>query len=140
MAKSAVSVSLVYNHIGKVKAEAKGKAGKIVRKTAFDIEAAAKANTPVDTGALKNSIYTATDKDTNYSEAVAAARGKNPKATILGEAEKPESLTATVGPSVDYGIHVELGTHKKGARPFLGPAAEGARPAFLKAMESLLDG
>lgn len=140
MSKPAVSVSLVYNHIGLVKAQARRKAEQIVRKTAFDIEAAAKANTPVDTGALKNSIYTATDKNSNYSEAAETARSKNPKANILVEGEKPESLTATVGPSVDYGIHVELGTHKKGARPFLGPAAEGARPAFLKAMESLLDG
>lgn len=140
MAKSVIAVELVFNHIGKIKAEARAKADKIVRKTAFDIEAGAKQNAPVDTAALENSIYTATKNDSNYDTATSTALGKNPDAHILPEVRPTDDLTAVVGPSVDYGLVVEMGSHKKGARPYLGPAAELARPSFLKAMERLIDG
>lgn len=84
-------------------------AGRVVKKTAFDVEAGAKAVVPVDTGNLKNSIA----------------------AEMTGPAE------AIVGTGVEYSVYVELGTVKMAARPYLIPAAEHARPSFIEAMSHL---
>lgn len=62
-------------------------------KAAADMERDAKAFAPVDTGALRNSIGT----------------------DLSG-------LTAEIGPTVNYGIYVELGTSRMAPRSFLGPA------------------
>jgi HK97 gp10 family phage protein len=68
----------------------------VVRRTALAIEADAKVNAPVDTGALRNSISTD---------------------VALGEV-----ITAEIGPTVDYGIYVERGTEYMDPEPYLGPA------------------
>src|SRR5512138_302462 len=72
------------------------KASQAVMKTAAAIEADAKDEAPVDTGALRNSIHT----------------------------EKEDELTAVVSDGVEYGIYQELGTRKMAAQPFLIPAVE----------------
>jgi HK97 gp10 family phage protein len=70
----------------------------VIEGLAFEVEARAKAIAPVDTGALRNSIFT--------------------------EIGKTGAVVARVGPSVEYGPYVELGTYKMGARPFLAPALQ----------------
>jgi hypothetical protein len=39
--------------------------------------------------------------------------------------------------SVDYAVHLEYGTVNMAARPFMTPAAEAERPAFLRGMQEL---
>lgn len=90
-------------------AELRAKAGDAVWKTASDIEADAKAAAPVRTGNLRNSI----------------------------QAQRTGPLEALVSVGADYGIFVELGTVRRPATPYLGPAAERHRPAFLAAIASL---
>lgn len=62
-------------------------------KAAADMERDAKAFAPVDTGALRNSIST----------------------DLSG-------LSAEIGPTVNYGIYVELGTSRMAPQAYLGPA------------------
>lgn len=94
-----------------------------VGKVAFAVERRAKQKAPVDTGALRASIYTrlGTRKD-GFDQAAQAAGGRNADANLT-ELPAPENeTTAHVGPSVEYGPEVEFGTHKKSAQPFLTPA------------------
>lgn len=64
-----------------------------INKAAFDTEALAKANAPVDTGFMKSSIH-----------------------AVPGEGESSVNVGAS------YSWYVELGTHKMKAQPFLFPA------------------
>jgi HK97 gp10 family phage protein len=88
-----------------------------VEETAKQVEATARGLVPIDTGALRTSIETF------------GARG-------IGE------RTVEAGQSLDYAAHVEYGTVKAPAQPFLTPAAEQHRAdlpknvaAHLKALE-----
>lgn len=95
----------------------------VVRVIAFDIQARAQTAAPVDTGALKNSIYTRTERN----EPLPDVRGYNPDA---GRVELPpvtEPGVAHIGPSVDYGAPVELGMDGRAAQPYLGPAVAAVR-------------
>ena len=86
------------------------KAALVVRKTAIDIEARAKANAPVDTGFLRNSIQ---------------AKNIGPLKSIVGEA-------------AEYAAFVEFGTSQTPAQPHLVPAVEAASPGFYAAMKSIM--
>jgi len=108
---SQVVAKVVYNRLPEIAASLRPKASQIVRKAAADIEAHAKSIVPVDTGNLKNSIQTEMESD----------------------------LTAVVGTNVEYAPYVELGTYKMAPRPYLGPAAERAKPCFEAAMKALFD-
>jgi HK97 gp10 family phage protein len=108
---SRAGVSIVFNGLPALTGELRQRAAKIVRATALDVANDAKQRAPVDTGTLRRSITT----------------------------EFAGPLSARVGPSVDYGIHVEYGTRRMAARPYLTPAAEAARPRFVEAMTKLLD-
>ena len=91
-----------------------------VRATAFTIEGKAKVRAPVDTGALRNSIY------------VRMGRRPAPLPEVEGNPVRVElpapadDQTAHVGPSVDYGIYQELGTERMRAQAYLGPAVSEA--------------
>lgn len=87
-----------------------------VRKTAHDIEADAKALAPVDTGALKGSIST----------------------TITGDG-RTGAMEAEVGPTVDYGQHVEYGTSRQAPQPYLGPAFDRRAPSLEDALAQLAE-
>jgi HK97 gp10 family phage protein len=87
-----------------------GNAAEAVRTTAFAVESKAKQKAPVDTGALRASIYTATNR----------TGGTSPGNQTLPQPNDP--LTANVGPSMDYAPHVELGTNRSAAQPYLVPA------------------
>lgn len=81
------------------------RASQAVRKTAADIEARGKANAPVDTGNLRNSIGTTQHGD----------------------------LEAEVGPTAHYGAYVEYGTYRMAPQPYLGPAVDAAADGFREA-------
>jgi HK97 gp10 family phage protein len=94
------------------------KADLVVRKSAFDIEALAKAAAPVRTGHLKNSIQ---------------ATPRN-----IGGAAGSTNLYWEVNVGADYGIYVEYGTRYMGAQPYLGPAVERVAPTYRRAMAHIL--
>lgn len=97
--------------------ESRGKAKAAVKKGTLSIERGAKVRAPVDTGFLMNS----TTSDIT---------GTGINDPIIGE----------TGPEADYGIHVELGTHRMAPQPFLGPAFDEVEPSFIAAMEDIAGG
>lgn len=78
----------------RVKRAAQDKARSFVMDVAFQVEAAAKINAPVDTGLLRNSI----------------------------QSERLSAMQALVFAGVEYAVFVELGTRYAPAQPFLLPA------------------
>jgi hypothetical protein len=117
----------------------------IVRIIGFDIESAAKQLAPVDTSAMRNSIYTETTEGNTFNVAESKAKGANSEVTTI-QHPKPEVGFVNVGPSVNYAESVELGhgfgvsygsgggvDFAKGfvrAQPFLTPAAESVLQKF----------
>lgn len=91
-----------------------------LRNVAFTVERVAKQRSPVDTGALRASIYTTFGHDARVMPTVntEAARTPLPQPT--------DNLVAHVGPSVEYGIYQELGTRYMAAQPYLLPALRDA--------------
>lgn len=85
-----------------------------LRKTAFDIEADAKALAPVDTGNLRNSISTDISGDGRFA-----------------------GMTAEVGPTAEYGVYQEYGTSVMAAQPYLAPAFDRRVPGYTQALALL---
>lgn len=110
MAKTTVVAELVFNALPAMSDQLRERASAVVREAAFAVEARAKTIVPVDTGTLKNSI----------------------------QAEMLDDLSAQVAPHTDYAIYVEFGTRRMAARPYMAPAAEAVRPAFVAEMKKLL--
>ena len=155
-----------FNHFGQIAENVPKVLGQIVRKAAFDIEAGAKQRAAVDTGFLKNSIYSVTSTKSTYGRAVQKAKlGKNKagvstkahlkkyvkhlerqrqqESMLLPEVGGADESTAYVAVGAEYGIYLELGTTRMPAKPYFYPAVEAARPGFeaaLAAVESKLDG
>src|SRR3954463_4874191 len=104
----ALTVIINFDHTDKLSGFMKTRASNVISKTAFDIEAAAKANASgrpgphVQTGTLRNSIRAVVD---------------------------PGGLTARVAVGADYGAYVEYGTVRAPAYPYFTPAVERVRPA-----------
>jgi hypothetical protein len=117
------SVEIDTSGINRILRALPGNRDRVVRAIAFDIQLRAQNVAPVDTGALKNSIYTRTANN----EPLPDVSGYNPDA---GRVELPavtEPGVAHIGPSVDYGAPVELGMDGRAARPYLGPAVTAVR-------------
>jgi HK97 gp10 family phage protein len=79
-----------------------GPVAKDLARRAIRVRTAAMRLAPVDTGRLRSSIS---------HELAADARG----------------FVATIGTNVDYAAHVELGTSRMRAQPYLRPALDAAR-------------
>lgn len=75
------------------------------------IERAAKTGAPVDTGMLKNTIFSA----------------------------KAGNLTYKVVSPVRYAIYVEKGTRKMRAQPYLKPAFDAERPKLISNLRKLYE-
>lgn len=103
------------NQFPKIIAGLEPQARAIVAKAALDIQAHAQGRAPVDTGTLKNSI----------------------RARQIGGNGATGSVRWQVTVGADYGIYVEYGTVHMAARPFLTPAVDAVRPAFLAAMKQV---
>ena len=93
--------------LGRSKGAVGAKVAAAVRKTAYAIEGDAKALAPVDTGALRGSISTRVSGDGRFG-----------------------SITAEIGPTVDYGVYQELGTSVMAAQPYMAPAFDRRIPGF----------
>jgi len=105
--------SRITTNAGRVGAQASA----LLRKTAFDIEADAKILAPVDTGTLESSIST----------------------TITGDGRNG-SMSAEIGPTVEYAIYQEYGTSTQSGTPFMGPAFDRRAPAFNEGLAQLATG
>lgn len=92
------------NNLPRIQINLKKALSQLVRKTAFSIEARAKALAPVDTGALRNSIQT--------------------------EIKGP--LQATVGTNLEYAAYQEFGTRYQKGHPFMTPAFDAEMKEFGK--------
>lgn len=130
-----VVIEVIYDRFPEIAAALPKVVSGIVRKAAFDLAAWAMATAPVDTGFLKSSIYVVTHESSTYGLGVTSP----PKdAYLLDEVPQPESPTeAIIAVGANYGVYQEFGTVHMGAQPYLTPAAEAIRPAFLAALESL---
>jgi HK97 gp10 family phage protein len=109
MPSNDLSIKIVANRFPDLMKQFPQITDRIVQSTALKIEAQAKVAAPVDTGALRNSI-----------RAVKTGEGK-----------------AEVRVGVKYGAYVEYGARGRGPKPFLGPAANREKPAYLRALGDL---
>lgn len=132
-------------------------AQRLVDRTAFGIEGQAKILAPVDTGFLRNSIYTETAKSSGYDKALAAAERLHAKrhagqrksartgqwvdvvGKMLDAPDAPGDLAANVIVGAEYGIYVEYGTMFAPAQPFLTPAFEAAKANWEAGLRKLFE-
>lgn len=105
-----------------------------VAETAAEVEGAAKAAAPVDTGFLKSSIYADSELGNDYGQ---GASNPPPGASLLPPERHEKDTQAIVGAAASYGIYVEYGTAKASAQPYLTPAVEGARNGLLSRLSRL---
>lgn len=108
------SITLDTKELDKITARLKPRAKRIVKTSAFAVEADAKIFAPVDTHALQNSL----------------------------NARQVDPMTWQITDGVEYGIHQELGFHHPDSgkfiqNPFMVPAMEKERPNFWKAWKGL---
>lgn len=131
------SVKVDTSGLKRVAEQLEPQARKVIAKAAFDVESRAKRRAPVDTGALRASIYTSVGGGrSSYSVTKTIAKGLG--ATAFTDEEKAEGLSANIGASVEYAIFNEMGSRKMGAHPFLIPALEEVRKSFEDAWKELV--
>lgn len=133
-----LTVKVLKNRLPEIRSVLTFEVDQAVRKAAFDLAAHAKDLAPVDTGALKNSIWVLTSKDSTYGEALQAALARNPKAQAVSPPAVPPPGTAYVGAGVHYAVYVEYGTRRMAARPFMRPAADAVGPGLAGALRGVL--
>lgn len=88
------------------------------------LEGEAAMRVPVDTGRLKGSITYATRTARSYARGMAGP---------VDEVSAPhDAYTAHVGTNVDYAQHIEYGTVRSPAQPYLRPALANRRGSVTK--------
>lgn len=111
MAKPQATMRVVYNKFPELIRQSPEKAKELVEKAAFELEARAKLEVPVDTGNLRNSIRTTFENG---------------------------GFTGVVATNVEYAIYVEYGTRFMTARPYFTPAVEQVKASFERAIKDEL--
>lgn len=111
--KTGVTIRVLSNRLPSIPKALEAAAAREVATAGYDVEARAKQLVPVRTGTLRRSIHTVISNN---------------------------GMTATIGPSVDYGLFVEMGTHRMPARPYMRPAAAYVSPRFADAIKRVLQG
>jgi hypothetical protein len=121
-----------------------GEFAEAVARVAFTVEGIAKTLAPVDTGALRASIYTSLKGGGNFDAARSDAIGRSNRRNGAGQIKPLDSsnfvqlpvprsdTVAHVGPSVEYGAGVEFGTARRNGTPFLLPALRQAEDDLRK--------
>lgn len=151
-----VDVTLTDDRLANLPAEIRGKAARHIRRTAFKVEEYAKASAPVDTGFLRNSIYTVTSESSGYDKAQTTAERtevkchagqrkssitgewRNVRGQMLPEVDAPrDDLTAIVAVGAEYGAYVNYGTARAAAQPYLDEAIEQARDFWEEGLREL---
>lgn len=150
-----------FNDFPKVVAAMEKAQAQVIKKTAFDLQAAMqakiRANGQIDTGFMVNSVYVRTYSSSTYASALLRKTRLSQKPTksgkprthtkrqigllkgmsesMLPEVERPENKhTAYVCVAASYGFWQNYGTHRLPARPFLEPSVELVRPEFEAAL------
>jgi HK97 gp10 family phage protein len=124
MARFDARVTVDTRRLNQIIANLEGNTHDYVRAVAFAVEAAAKPLTAIDTGALRNSIYTRVGSEDGGPKAHQEARQRNPDAELVELPRPKNETTAHVGPGVDYGLAQEFGTRTQAGQPFLIPAVQ----------------
>jgi HK97 gp10 family phage protein len=119
-----------FNHFDELATQFQTAISQVVRKSAFDIQAAAQSLAPVDTGNMKSSIYTKTIDGDQYP-------GGGSTSLVDNQVPGVDETTAYVAVGASYGIYVEMGTTRMPAHPYLAPAVEQVRPGFEAAMGAI---
>jgi HK97 gp10 family phage protein len=127
-------IDVRYNRLPRLSAEMRRRVIDVVAKAARDVEANAKQGMQgPKSGAM-------------YGNHQASAPGEAPAIDTgnlinsMDVSYENGGLTAYIGPAdVEYGIYLEFGTLHMAPRPFMTPAAEKVRPAFLKAMKQVIE-
>lgn len=91
-----------------------GAVQKALVKAGVIVERQASALAPVDLGRLRGSITYATAKERSNVDA--------PASLTDGVSAPTDKWTVHIGTNVDYAPHVEYGTRRMSAQPFLRPA------------------
>ena len=125
-----------FNHLSAIANAVPDAIKQVVVKTAMDIQAGAASSAPVDTGFLRNSIYTVTPDGSSYGQ---SGGPTHKDSYLLPEVGPAEETTAYVAVGANYGIYVEMGTRHMAAEPYFYPAVEAARQPFIDAMSKLED-
>lgn len=117
-----------------------------IRKLAFATQRRAQDRAPVDTGALKSSIYTVTSRGSGMAKALAEARARRPGAKAAENAPtEARPMEAWVACGVEYGMYVEYGAMysrrpgfaefgelvRSGETPHYNPGRYALRPGYL---------
>ena len=123
-----------------------------IRKLAYGAQRQAQDRVPVDTGALKSSIYTVTSRQSGMAAALARAKalrpGARPAEGLPTSAQRGEAYVAC---GVEYGIYVEYGAMfgrrpgfaefvvkvKTGETPHYEPGRYALRPGYLFMADAL---
>jgi HK97 gp10 family phage protein len=149
------NIKIVNPKFDLAKSECKKALQKGVLGVAQRIEGLAAANAPIDTGALRASIYSESALESNRDQRISEAEGNYPgpgrsrddgrSPTTRDDQFSPATaielngeLQAKVAVGARYGMHVELGTGKMSARPYLGPAAEQGMSEAKRIIETQL--
>jgi len=124
-----ISIELDTAELDRIQRELGWRVDTVIRRMAFEMEGFAKQEAPLDTGALRNSIYTNTTKGSKFAKADAAAKAKNPDVETTAIPEAGGDVIAVVGACVTYAAAQETGAPKRNvpAHPYLVPAAEKVR-------------
>lgn len=131
-------IKLQFSHFDQIAEAMKKNAQRAVDEIADEIAADARGHAARHSGALHDSIYVSTKERSTYGDAASAAQADNKDAAVLPEETATQEGEAVIGVAVDYGLFVERGTVHEAARPFLTPAAEGKRSAFLDKLAAKL--
>ena len=118
------TIKLDTRQLDKIAASLNTNRDKVLKAFAFQIEGKAKELAPVDTGAMRASIYTVTKDSDGYESARAASQAQNANVATGKHPTPSGKVIANVGPCVEYAGFVELGTSRMSARPYLVPAVE----------------
>lgn len=120
------------------KEEIKSRTLKALTMCGMVIERAAKGLATVDTGLLRNSITWALAGKKPAAKTYKADKQKNgviKTGAYSGAAPNDDELSVFVGTNVEYAPHVELGTAKKKAKPFLKPAVTDSKSALYQCFQ-----
>ena len=121
-----------------------------VDQAARDLQTLAYQLSPVDTGALRNSIYVNNGSTSDYQTRVGTAERLNPDMEALEEIPPEFAISLSggaasgdyitvVGVAAHYGIFLEEGTVNQPPQSFMRPASEAISDEFQASMARIAD-
>lgn len=131
-------LKLQFSHFEQIAAAMKKNVQKVVDETAEAILNDARGHAARHSGSLRDSLYISTKDHSTYADAAGAAQADNKEVVILPEETTNQDGEAVIGVAAGHGLFVERGTVREAARPFLTPAAEAQRSAFLEKVAARL--